>query len=157
MQAIDKINKLIEEAINTREDLFIVSSSVSNSLDINIVIDGDNLVNISDCIEMSRKVEHNLDREELDFSIKVQSPGADEPLVLPRQYKKHIGRTLKLRTKDGKFEGRLEDIDENSLLIVWKTREKKAIGKGKVTVKHEKQIPFKEIIQANIKLTFNTK
>lgn len=157
MQAIEKINKLIEEAINSREDLFIVSSSISNNLDINLVIDGDNLVNISDCIEISRKVEHNLDREEFDFAIKVQSPGADEPLILPRQYKKHIGRTLKLKTIEGKFEGKLEDIDENSIKIVWKTREKKAIGKGKTTVNYEKQIPFTEIEQANIKLTFNTK
>ena len=62
-----------------------------------------NLVNISDCIEVSRKIEKSLDRDEFDFSIKVQSPGADEPLVLPRQYKKHVGRKLKIKTLQKKL------------------------------------------------------
>lgn len=157
MQPIEKINKVIEEALATRGDLFVVDSVISTNLDIHLTIDGDKLVNISDCIDMSRKIEHNLDREEFDFSIKIQSPGADEPLLLPRQYHKHIGRVIKLKTNEGKFEGKLENLDDDSITLVWKTREKKPIGKGKVTVKHEKQIPFKDIVKANIKLTFNTK
>lgn len=157
MQAIELINKCIESAMQSRPNLFIVSSHISNGLDINLTIDGDELVNISDCIDLSRAIEHNLDREEMDFSIKVQSPGADEPLLFPRQYKKHIGRTLKLKTTEGKLEGKLSNVNEDGILLVWKTREKKPVGKGKVTVTHEKEISFKDIEQAKIKLTFNTK
>ena len=157
MQAIELINKCIESAMQSRPNLFIVSSHISNGLDINLTIDGDELVNISDCIELSRAIEHNLDREEMDFSIKVQSPGADEPLLFPRQYNKHIGRTLKLKTTEGKLEGKLANVNADGILLVWKSREKKPVGKGKVTVTHEKEISFKDIEQAKIKLTFNTK
>ncbi len=157
MQAIELINKCIESAMQSRPNLFIVSSHISNGLDINLTIDGDELVNISDCIELSRAIEHNLDREEMDFSIKVQSPGADEPLLFPRQYNKHIGRTLKLKTTEGKLEGKLANVNADGILLVWKSREKKPVGKGKVTVTHEKEISFKDREQAKIKLTFNTK
>lgn len=157
MQAIERINECIETAMQSRPDLFIVSSHISNGLDINLTIDGDELINISDCIDLSRAIEHNLDREEMDFSIKVQSPGADEPLMFPRQYNKHIGRTLKLKTKEGKLEGKLSKVNDDSIILVWKSREKKPVGKGKVTVTHEKEISFNDIEKAKIKLTFNTK
>jgi len=157
MQAIERIHKCIESAMQSRPNLFIVASHVSNGLDINLIIDGDELINISDCIELSRAIEHNLDREEMDFSIKVQSPGADEPLLFPRQYKKHVGRTLKLKTAEGKLEGKLAEVNDEGILLVWKSREKKPVGKGKRTVIHEKVISFNAIEQAKIKLTFNTK
>jgi len=157
MQAIEQINECIKSAMDSRPDLFIVSSHVSNGLDINLIIDGDELVNITDCIELSRAIEHNLDREEMDFSIKVQSPGASEPLLFPRQYNKHLGRTLKIKTIDEKLEGKLAKVNGESIVLVWKSREKKPVGKGKITVTHEKEISFKDIEQSKIKLTFNTK
>jgi ribosome maturation factor RimP len=54
-------------------------------------------VRVQDCIEVSRAVEHNLDRESWDFSIEVLSAGVTEPLIMARQYKKNIGRWLKVK------------------------------------------------------------
>ena len=48
---------------------------------------------------ISRAIEHNIDREEHDFSLEVASAGAAAPLTLPRQFKKNIGRTLEVRTQ----------------------------------------------------------
>ena len=157
MEAKELIENCIQIALEARPNLFIVSKHISQGLDINLTIDGDELVNISDCIDLSRAIEHNLDREEMDFSIKVQSPGADEPLLFIRQYNKHIGRTLKIKTKEDKFEGKLDKVDNNSVSISWKAREAKPVGKGKTTVSYNKEINFDEIEQAQIKLTFNTK
>lgn len=50
------------------------------------MIDGDNGVSINDCISVSRAIEHNLDREEEDFSLEVTSYGISLPLRVPRQY-----------------------------------------------------------------------
>lgn len=154
-----QVDKLIENTINNifeeYQDLFIIKKQVSAGLDINLVIDGDRLVNISDCIDISRKIEQSLDRDELDFSIKVQSPGADEPLIIPRQYKKHIGRKLEVKTTDENYEGKLEEVTGESISLSWKAREKKPTGKGKITVNYEKSIPFSDIEQARIKITFN--
>lgn len=155
MQVKETIEQIIQDIFSEREDLFIVQKSISEGLDINLTIDGDELVNISDCIGISRIIEQALDRDEYDFSIKVQSSGADEPLIFPRQYKKHVGRKLKLKTASEKLEGTLVKVTDEGVEISWKVREKKLVGKGKVTVKYEKAIPFNEIEKANIKLTFN--
>ena len=155
MQVKKTVERIIEDILSDREDLFVVKQTISEGLDINITIDGDELVNISDCIDISRKIENGLDRDEYDFSIKVQSPGADEPLISPRQYYKHVGRKLKLKTAEETIEGTLIKVTPEAVELAWKAREKKPVGKGKVTVKYEKAIPFNKIEKANIKLTFN--
>ncbi len=43
---------------------------------------------------ISRAIEHNIDREEHDFSLEVMSSGATTPLVNKRQYKKNLKRDL---------------------------------------------------------------
>lgn len=155
MQVEELVNQTIQNILSERSDLFIVKLSISSGLDINLTIDGDELVNISDCIDVSRKIEQALDREQYDFSIKVQSPGADEPLQLPRQYKKHVGRKLDLKTSNGEYEAKLDEVSDNEIKISWKTREKKPNGKGKRTINHEITVPFQTIEQAKIKITFN--
>jgi ribosome maturation factor RimP len=155
MQAKDIIEQAISAIFEERTDLFLVNKHISDGLDINLTIDGDELVNVSDCISVSRKIEAALDRDLYDFSIKVQSPGADEPLVDKRQYKKHIGRKLKLKTDTEKIEGKLVEVNDNEIRLTWKSREKKTKGKGKITVEHDKTFPFETIKEASIKLIFN--
>ena len=80
---------------------------IANDNTIRVVLDGDEGVNLQDCMNISRAIEHNLDREEEDFSLEVTSAGAASPLELPRQYKKNIGRKLKVRTGEEELEGNL--------------------------------------------------
>ncbi|RRO24050.1 ribosome assembly cofactor RimP [Flavobacteriaceae bacterium 14752] len=155
MQAREIIAQAISEVFSERKDLFIVNHHISEGLDINLTIDGDDLVNVSDCIAVSRKIESALDRDVYDFSIKVQSPGADEPLTDKRQYKKHIGRKLKLKTESEEIEGKLIEVNDDEIRLTWKSREKKPKGKGKMTVEHDKTFPFEIIKEASIKLMFN--
>jgi len=155
MQVKEIVNDTIKEVLENRPDLFVVEQNISEALDIHLTIDGDELVNISDCIDVSRKIEQALDRDEYDFSIKVQSSGADEPLKFLRQYKKHVGRTFKVKTSTEKIEGKLLKVENDSIILSWKTREKKPVGKGKITINHEKAISYQDIEKANIKLTFN--
>ena len=82
----DKVEKLLNEALEERPSLFLIDLKISPTNQINIVIDGDHGVSLQDCVEVSRAVEHNLDREENDFSIEVATAGATEPIMLPRQY-----------------------------------------------------------------------
>ena len=104
---------------------------------------------------VSRAIEHNLDREDLDFSLEVSSAGANTPLIKERQYKKHIGRTLKLVTFDEqKYEAVLTATEEKHIVLEWKAREPKPIGKGKVTVQKRATIAYQDIEKAQIKLVF---
>ena len=149
------VEDLLQNALKEREDLFLIDFSLSPDNAIKIVIDGDNGVLVEDCMFVSRAIEHNLDREEHDFSLEVLSAGASSPLTLPRQYKKNIGRDLEIKTKDGEnFEGKLTDVNEDSVVLKWKTREPKPVGKGKITVKKEANIGFDNIKEAKVKIKF---
>jgi ribosome maturation factor RimP len=151
----DTVNTLLDEALEEREDLFLISFDVLPDNTIKIIIDGDNGVLVQDCIFISRAIEHNLDREEQDFSLEVLSAGATEPLVNTRQYMKNIGRTLSVKTNDNEtIEGALTQVDEDKILLEWKTREPKPVGKGKVTVKKEAEIAYSAISKAQVVIKF---
>jgi ribosome maturation factor RimP len=74
---------------------------------------------------------------------------------LPRQYKKNIGRNLKLKIKnDEKIEGELISANEENCTLTWSAREPKPVGKGKVTVQKEATVPYKDIMEAKVMITF---
>nr|WP_321230588.1 ribosome assembly cofactor RimP [uncultured Psychroserpens sp.] len=151
----DTVKNLLDEALEEREDLFLISFDVLPDNSIKIIIDGDNGVLVEDCIFISRAIEHNLDREEEDFSLEVLSAGATEPLVNMRQYMKNIGRTLSVKTKENEtIEGALTQANEKTILLEWKTREPKPVGKGKVTVNKQAEIAYDAISKAQVVIKF---
>ncbi len=103
---------------------------------------------------ISRTIEHNLDREEDDFSLEVMSAGAAAPLEHKRQYKKNLKRTLQVRTGIEEIEGMLTEVTDENITLEWKVREPKPVGKGKVTVKKEANIPYRDIIEAKVMIKF---
>jgi ribosome maturation factor RimP len=123
-------------------------------LSIKVVVDGDSGVTVKDCMEVSRAIEHHLDREKYDFSLDVFSAGANSPLKLLRQYPQHLGRTLKVETAEGSFRGEFTEISDQLITLKWEERQPKAVGKGKVTVECEQKIEFDDIIKAQIEITF---
>jgi len=151
----EKVTNLIEEGLQEKPSLFLVDLSISDSYKISVTLDGDNGVVLQDCIDISRAIDNNLDREEQDFSLEVASAGVSTPLKMFRQYKKNIGRTLKVRTATETIEAKLENVTEENILLSWTTREPKKIGKGKETVEHKREIPFSEIKEAIVIIIFN--
>lgn len=151
----DTVKDLLDQALNQRKDLFLIDFEILSDNTIRVVLDGDNGVLVEDCIFVSRAIEHNLDREEQDFSLEVTSSGATSPLQLPRQYNKHIGRSIEVKTVEGnKLEGKLAEVNEEDITLKWKTREPKPVGKGKVTVTKEVNIAFENIKEAKVKIKF---
>lgn len=150
-----QVQELLDEALNERSDLFLIDLEVKADNSIHVIIDGDKGVLVEDCMFISRAIEHNLDREEQDFSLTVTSAGAASPLVLPRQYKKNMGRDIEIITSDSKkVSGKLENISEDSVVLKWKTREPKPVGKGKTTVIKEETISFDNIKEAKVIIKF---
>lgn len=151
----DKVKELLNVALEEREELFLIEMTISPDNKILVTIDGDHGVTLQDCIDVSRAIEHDLDREELDFALEVASAGATAPLKLLRQYNKNIGRKLKVITlEQEKFEATLHDVVDGKVLLKWKAREAKAVGKGKVTVEKEALIPFESIKEASVIISF---
>ncbi|WP_121666813.1 ribosome assembly cofactor RimP [Mesonia aquimarina] len=150
----EKIKELIEQALAEKPTLFLIDFEIKQNNQILVIIDDDKGVSVHDCIDVSRKIEHNLDRDEEDFSLEVTSAGVSTPLRLPRQFKKNIGRKLAVKTETDSYEAKLEKADENEVLLKWKAREPKPVGKGKVTVKKEAVLPYNDIVEAKVMITF---
>lgn len=149
-----KVKDLVDEALALNETLFLVDLNISTGNKIKVTVDGDNGVPLSECIRISRNVEHNLDREAEDFSLEVTSPDISQPLLMKRQYQKNIDRILKVKTNDEELEGKLSKVDDETIELTWKVREPKPIGKGKVTVQKIATVNFKDIKQAKVKIVF---
>ena len=151
----EKVTQLLNEALESNKSLFLIDFNITEGNQIRVIIDGDQGVTVKDCIAISRGIEHNLDREEYDFSLDVASAGVSEPLSNIRQYKKNIGRKFKVKTKESQvIEGELTEVGEDSITLVWKAREPKPIGKGKVTVQKEAVLTYTNIAEAKVMITF---
>lgn len=150
-----KVEKLLNEALAEKPSLFLIDLSISGANQIRVILDGDEGVSVQDCMDISRAIEHNLDREEEDFSLEVHSAGVSEPLTMVRQYKKNLGRTLQLKTETETIEGELIEATEDAVTLKWKAREPKPVGKGKVTVKKEATVPYNDIVEAKVMIKFN--
>jgi len=150
----DRVKELVDEALAENKSLYLIDLSFLPGNKIQVVVDGDSGVPISECIRISRNVEHNLDREQEDFALEVTSPDIARPLTVLRQYKKNVGRILKVKTNNEEYEGTLTTVDDKGVELQWKAREPKPVGKGKVTVEKKVKLDFQDIIEAKVKIIF---
>ena len=150
-----KVEQLVHEFLETRKDLYLVDLKISAGDDITVILDGDEGLSLQDCLDASRAIEFNLDREEHDFSLQVMSPGLSEPLKLPRQFKKNMGREIEvLLNSDEKIQGEVVAVDDEKVTLVLRYRRPKLIGKGKEDVVENKEIPYTEIKKALVVIKF---
>lgn len=151
------VRKLAQERIDELDrDLFIVDISITPSMVISLEIDkSSGSVAIDDCVSVSRNVEHNLDREEVDFELHVSSAGLDKPLRVLPQYLKNVGREVEMVMNNGsKKTGVLLSATEEAL-IVQTTRQEKLEGKKKKeTIMEEETIPMSDIKETKIVISF---
>lgn len=151
----NKVQEALDAALLEREHLFLIDFAINDANKISVVLDGDFGVNLQDCIDVSRAVEGNLDREEQDFSLEVASAGVSSPLKLVRQYKKNIGRTIKVKTiSSQEIEAKLVTANDEKITLEWQAREPKKIGKGKETVDKKLELSYENIKEAVVIISF---
>lgn len=150
----EKVNSLIQDYLADKPSLFLIDITISDAFKIVVNLDGDNGVALQDCIDLSRAIESNLDREEQDYSLEVASVGIGSPLKMVRQYKKNVGRNLIVKTSTEHFEAKLVEANDEFVVLSWQAREPKKIGKGKETVLKTLEIPYKEIKEAIVTVIF---
>ena len=148
---LKEIMNITESALED-DSLFIVDISVSRgkSPKVTILLDGDNGVSIDDCSRISRAVGHRIEEEDViksSYTLDVGSPGLDTPLKSYRQFKKNVGRKLKVKMSDGEtIKGKLISCDENEIELVLS---KKKSEEEKVN------ITYTEIDWAKVQVSFN--
>ena len=147
----EKVKALVQEALVENPSLFLIDLTIGGGNSIRVLLDGDQGVTLEACMQVSRKVEHNLDREENDFSNEGSSCGVGSPLTTPRQFKKNVSRKLEVTdSKDKQVQGTLVKATETSFTLEWKTREPKPIGKGKVTVTKIREFQYGQYNSAKV-------
>jgi ribosome maturation factor RimP len=145
---VSEITKLVNEHL-AGTDKFLVEIFIKPINRIFVFIDGDHGVTITNCIELSRFIESQFDREKQDFELNVSSSGADQPIRLPRQYVKNIGRSLQVRlSEEVVITGKLEAVDEKGITLL-------APGdKKKKTAPETLNLAFEEIKESKVVISF---
>jgi ribosome maturation factor RimP len=148
--------RAMAEASLPESDLFIVDVAVSDSAvrpKITVLVDGEQGITIDQCAKISRRVNAGIAEtygEEVSYVLEVSSPGVDFPLTQPQQFKRNIGRSLKVKLQDGTEKtGKLEEVTEDGIGIMEEIKQK-----GKKATYEPVQIPFGDIVKANVVISF---
>ena len=148
MEATTTLQEQIRQTLETYfgdTPYFVVDVTVTPTQRISVFADGETNITIDKCAEISRFLENYLETNGLvgeKYWLEVSSPGMDEPLKVPQQYKKTIGREVEVLLFSGIKEiGILKDFSENGIQIeIPEEKKKKEIIPAVV-----KDIPFEEI------------
>lgn len=141
------VRTLVEEKIEG-SGLFLVSVKVLPSNRIRVFVDALAGLDVKDCVDISRHIEGNLDREKEDYELEVSSPGLSEPFQHPLQYQKNVGRTLKVISNDGQeLKGKLVKFENESITIQPDGKKKKESAEPVI-------IPLTEIKEAKTVISF---
>jgi len=96
---------------------FLVSAKVSEQNVINVFVDKAVGISIRECLQISRYIENELDREIEDFDLSVSSPGLTNPFLVKEQYQKNKGKDIIVKLKSGKkVRGKLLDFNDDITL-----------------------------------------
>ena len=152
------LKPLLEE-----QNLFLVDVKTAGKAKVEVFADGDTGITISQCADISRFLEQFLDGSGLvsdNYTLDVSSPGMDNPLKVPRQYKKRIGRTLDIVKTDGtELEAELLAADDETIRLkeIPKPEKKKKKGvktEEKVEAPKEFELKYSEIKKALIQIAW---
>ncbi len=148
-----QIKKWAEEQLEGT-DRFVIHVKVSTDNAINVIVDSDTGVSIDNCIALSRYIEHQLDRDEEDFELKVLSSGLEFPFSMLRQYKKYIGKRIQLKLEnDSEKKGILQEAN-NEYIILQEETEKRYKKTIKRITGESVRISMDEIKEAKAVIEF---
>jgi len=138
-----------------KENLFLVEVSVGSDNKIVVTIDGDKGVSIDSCVNISRGIEASLDRNREDFELEVTSAGLGQPLKIPRQFTKNIGKELEVVLKSGeKVKGVIDSADNNGFVLSVSKKVSVEGSKKKQEVLEPIPIAYQQVKSAKVVLKF---
>lgn len=153
----EKITELVESYLKDTS-LFLVEVKVSSRNQITVFLDGDEGVPISSCIELSRHIESQLDRDTEDFDLEVSSVGISRPLSLSRQFISNIGREIAFDdSQDRKIKGKLIAADHTGFSIekeLPKKKKKKPVEESEEPIQ---SFNYKDVNDVKVQVSFKNK
>ncbi len=146
----NRIEHRLKEILEAYPDLFLVDLQLkghTGNQKLQVEIDGDHGLPIERCAEVSRALGSWIEEEDVisgKYLLEVTSPGADQPFKNRRQFRKNIGRELKIvNTAGEELVGTLADVEDKKIKIQSKKSDGDAI-----------EIPFEQIKSTNVIISF---
>ncbi len=150
---LKRINSFLENIFAQSETDFLVDVKINPGNNIIVLLDADNGITIDKCTQVNKALYKYIEETEIfpdgNFSLEVSSPGVDEPLRLYRQYKKNIGREIRVELNDdSKKEGKLVEVNDSEIKIEGKK------GKKNTQNINLTAITFNQIKRTTVQITF---
>ena len=148
-----KIVDLVSEQLDER--MFLVDVLISATGVIRVFVDSFEGITIERCVQISRHIEGNLDREAEDFELQVSSAGLSEPFRVKEQYYKNTGRNIEILTDAGeKHTGLLKLATPDYIIFETESKEKVDGQKKKQLTVREHKLEYGEIKSAKVVVSF---
>ena len=139
------VRKLVDQWLDDKE-YFLTDLTISADNRIVVEIDHEEGVWIEDCVELSRFIESNLNRDEEDFELEVGSAGIGQPFKVLRQYEIHVGEQVETLTTDGqKFMGTLKEVTPQQFTITTQVKVKEEGAKRPKWVDVDKTFAYDQV------------
>jgi len=115
---MDRINNIIADIMP--KDLVLIDLEQDKS-SIRIIVDGVKSVDLDTTAYIAKKIRNSESLNKYlpeDFRLEVSSPGIDSPLTHPFQYKKNIGRQLKIKelSTSNEIKAKLNQVLEDGIV-----------------------------------------
>ena len=124
MDKLTQLKETIAQEVNRyfeNTSLFLVEVKVLSNGKIEIFADGISNITIDECVQLSKHIYQFLEENNLmndNISLDVSSPGMEEPLKVPQQFQKQIGKQVEVVLKNGlKIIGELLNTTETEVRI----------------------------------------
>ncbi len=142
-------SRIEEVALAAAEEngAFLVDLELKPNNVIVVYADADAGLSIDQIKMINRKIEAAFDRDVEDFNLTVSSPDLNKPLKIWRQYKKNVGRTLKVKYSDRQVEGELIVCNEENIVL-------RVPGAKKKDPAQDVEIAFADITEAKVAIKF---
>ena len=142
--------KCIIDAINDEivaRGCYIVDVTVSRDNDVEVTIESEEgIVELDDCVAVSRFFETCFNREDEDYSLTVTSAGLDQPFKVLKQFQKAVGKKVEVSLKGGKkMVAVLESADEDGITLKYSVKEAVEGKKKKELVEHVDRFDMEQV------------
>lgn len=138
----EAVRGLTEEVI-AGTDYFLVDIEVRGHRGTRVVevyVDSEGEMGHDDLALISKEVGFLLDVEDVidgSYKLELSSPGIKRPLTMPQQYRKNVGRTLRVRFQDEETEeivvGDLRDADDETIELELPSEERISVPYAAIT------------------------
>ena len=126
---------------------FLVDISITKDNDVTITVESEaGIVELDDCVALSRLFESKFDREVEDYSLTVSSAGLDQPFKVLKQYLKAVGSKVEVSLKGGKkMVATLTEADQDSITLSYSAKEAVEGKKKKELVQHNDRFTMDQV------------